>query len=218
MSDPGVVWAAVAEGFKTLQALGRGISEPLQEIVGMGTDHLKVVRFERQFRLADRVRAVMRDHGIERLDRRIPLNTLLPLLEKASLEEDDELQDVWARMMVNAGDSQNPDEVRRAFVSMLAEMTGFDVKNLSLIVAANPSPLQCVWTGDLPRSASLSGLRENPAHTGEPSQDVAVSLGNLVRLGCLTFAPGWDGVMLARIVGLTDLGRAFVRACTLHPL
>lgn len=45
------------------------------------------------------------------------------------------------------------------------------------------------------------------------SHEVAVSLGNLRRLGCLDFTQTADGGYTEEIVTLTVLGRAFVRAC-----
>ena len=67
--------------------------------------------------------------------RKIPLNIGVPLIENATLEEDDDLQEVWARLLVNSGDASSGTELRRAFVSVLAEMTSLDVQNLAQIAA-----------------------------------------------------------------------------------
>ena len=180
----------------------------------MGTDHLKVVRFERRLRLRQRVEAAMRERGLGSLDRPIPLNTLIPLVETASSEQDDDLQDIWAKMLVNAGDVASPFEVRRAFVSMLSEMTAFDVRNLAAIHATDASTdaPTLIWTARLPDEA----LPTRPGGYEETKlrDDVEVSLGNLMRLGCIGFGGSFGGMPSPYFVRLTALGRAFILACT----
>src|ERR1700730_7154924 len=98
-------------------------------------DHLRVLRFERQIRLRERVCDFLAERGMDGPTRTIALKIGLPLLDNATLEEDDELQDVWARLLVNGGDADSGIEMRRAFVSVLAEMTALDVRNLASIEA-----------------------------------------------------------------------------------
>jgi Abortive infection alpha len=137
--DPTGGWAkATEEGAKASQEaiqagreLGRFFSGPAGELAGMWWDHLKVVRFERQVRLWERVRHFCDERGLLTPTRKIPLNIGVPLLQNATLEEDDDLQDVWARLLVNSADASSGIELRRAFVSVLAEMTSLDVRNLA---------------------------------------------------------------------------------------
>ena len=55
------------------------------------------MRFERRVCLADRVRNVLIEKGMTGPTRKIPLNIAVPLLENATLREDDDLQEVWAQ-------------------------------------------------------------------------------------------------------------------------
>ena len=145
-------------------------------------------------------------------NRTIPLNVGLPLLENATLEEDNDLHDVWARLVVNGGDADSGIEIRRAFVSVLAEMTALDVRNLALIEQANRANAESastgVWTYRLP-AVALPFVQGSGAHKNWPSSDVLISLSNLRRLGCVE--PGSPGYAL---VELTPFGEALVRACT----
>jgi len=128
----------------------------------------------------------------------------------ATLEEDDALQDVWARLLVNGGDANSGIELRRAFVSVLTEMTTLDVRNLAQIevaAAAEYSPYG-VSTGELPERA----IPRHRASAHEPSWEVKVSLSNLDRLGCITSTPTDRGDYIE--VDLTPFGRAFIHACT----
>ena len=86
----------------------------------MFEDHLKVVRFERLIRLMDRVRNILVEKGLPGPTRKIPLSIAVPLLESATLEQNDDLQEIWARLLVNGGDASSGIELRRAFVSVWA--------------------------------------------------------------------------------------------------
>jgi hypothetical protein len=103
--DPTGGWAKASNNaIEAGRELGHFIRGPVGEVVGMLEDHLKVVRFERQVRLWDRVRNILTEKGMDGPTRKIPLKIALPLLENATLEEDDDLQEVWARLLVNSGD------------------------------------------------------------------------------------------------------------------
>jgi hypothetical protein len=201
---------ASKEAIQAGRDLCRFISGPAGEVVGMLWDHLKVVRFERQIRLRERVRHFLSERGMDGPTRTIALKIAFPLLENATLEEDDELQDVWARLLANGGDADSGIEIRRAFVSVLAEMTVLDVRNLALIERTRrlntESALIGVWTTRLPHAATSFVSAE--LHKELPSLDVMISLSNLERLGCIC------RVEDARMVDLTPFGQAFVDACT----
>lgn len=220
MSDPSGGWAkaiqASAEfGGKVIDAargLGGFIAGPAAEVVGMVEDQLKVARFERRIRLMDRVDALMKERGMSGPTRQLPLAVGLPLLSYAAVEEDDELQDRWATLLTNAADADSGTEMRRAFVSMLADMTGLDVKCLVAIATAPNAGNGTVLTGKLPECVEID--EQNEADAAMPTKDVAVSLGNLFRLGCITLGMTWGGWMHPATAAITPLGLAFVHACT----
>jgi hypothetical protein len=221
--DPTGGWAtateaaanASKEAIKASRELGHFIRGPVGEVVGMFEDHLKVVRFERQVRLWNRVRHFLTQRGMDTPTRRIAPNIGLPLLENATLEEDDDLQDVWARLLVNGADANSGIEPRRAFVSVLAEMSALDVRNLAQIELATNGGSISVWTHELPERA-ISFANISPATLERnPSPEVEVSLSNLERLGCIV---PYDEPLpihtMYQTVMLTPFGRAFIEACT----
>jgi hypothetical protein len=69
--------------------------------------------------------------GLPAPNREVPLKFAVPLLTSAILEEDDELQAAWARLLVNAGDAATEMELRTAYIEILRGMSGYDVRNLS---------------------------------------------------------------------------------------
>jgi len=221
--DPTGGWAAATEATanaskEAIQAsreLGHFISGPAREAVGILEDYVKVVRFERRVRLAGRVRKVLIEKGMTGPTRKIPLNIAVPLLENATLEEDDDLLEVWARLLVNGSDAGSGIELRRAFVSVLAEMTSLDVRSLAQIESAAKlnaeSGSNGVWTYELPERA-IPYVK--PERTRDPSPEVAISLGNLERLGCIISSNQMPIRTGYELVNLTPFGRAFIDACT----
>jgi hypothetical protein len=193
-------------------------------------DHLKVVRFERRVRLWDRVRNILTEKGMDAPTRKIPLKIALPLLENATLEEDDDLQEVWARLLVNSGDANSGIQSLTAFGSVLAEMSAPDVQNLAHIELATKLNAESgsigMWTYELPERAIPFANGAPDRHERNPSPEVEISLSNLDRLGCIisldqppqnpgrtprgTDEPGWG----YRWVDLTPFGRALIEACT----
>src|SRR5438552_7817012 len=99
VSDPTGGWAKATEATanaskEAIQAgrdLARFIREPAGEVVGMLWDHLRVIRFERQVRLWDRVQHFLAERGMDAPTRKISLKIALPIIENATLEEEDEL-------------------------------------------------------------------------------------------------------------------------------
>lgn len=220
MDDPSGGWAkavkASAEfGGKVVdaaQGLGGFIAGPAAEVVGMVEDQLKVARFERRIRLMDRVDALMQERGMSGPTRQLPLAVGLPLLSYAAVEEDDDLQDRWAALLTNAADADSGTEMRRAFVSMLADMTPLDVKCLVAIASAPNAGKGTVLTGKLPECIEID--EQSEADAPMPTEEVAVSLGNLHRLGCITLGVTWGGWVHPATAAVTPLGLAFVHACT----
>jgi hypothetical protein len=218
--DPTGGWAKATEKASeaTSEAIKAGrdalsfIADPLREVVGMATDTMKAKRQMNQIRLAEQFQKCLREHGLEAPSRAIPLSFSVPLIESASLEEDDELQNIWARMLANAADAASPTERRTAFINMLKDMTAFDVMLLARIARITPLTNDgFVYTLNFPDSDDQRDSGKRPA---AHSADVAVSLGNLLRLGCITARGSYGGPLSLSHIRLTELGAAFIAACT----
>ena len=106
--DPTGGWAKATEATanaskETIQAgrdLARFLREPAGEVIGMVSDYLTVVRFERQIRLSERVRHFLAERGMDAPTRRIAPNIALPLLEnngRGRAQWDRAAPGVWGR-------------------------------------------------------------------------------------------------------------------------
>ena len=213
--------AAAETGSKFVEALtrfGNVIRGPIDEMVGILQDRVKFARWSRQLALADKAQRIMAERKIGAPTRELPLNFVVPLLIAAVLEEDDELQETWARLLVNAGDASTPMELRTAYVEILKGMSAFDVKNLSVMAKASLDapqagqlPLISTWT--LPGLAKVheGGISQNEWQVSQP---LGISLGNLSRLGCAAPAIGFGGMAIFQLMTVTHLGRALYKACS----
>lgn len=199
-----------------LMGLGQIVKPPADELAGILCDRLKFVRWKGQVALFEKSRKIMEERGLTRATRELPLNFAIPLLTHAFLEEDDDLQDAWARLLVNAGDASTEIELRVAYVSILNGMSAFDIKNLSVIAKASlevpeKGYLPIIETWNLPSFARVH--EETSRDTGTVSKDLGISLG-LNRLGCAAPAYGFGGMAIFQLMSVTHLGRALYLACS----
>lgn len=77
---------------------------PIEELGLLVRDQISYWRFNNQIKILNKAKYICEQHGI--CVKAIPPKLLCPYLENASLEDDDELQDKWATLLVNMVDSQ----------------------------------------------------------------------------------------------------------------
>lgn len=197
--------------------IAKYIGSPLEQAVAIWTDKLRYRRWENQIVLAEKAKAYLEARGLKAPSRTIELYLALPLLEEASLADLEDLQNRWATLLANAADAAKP-EVRRAYVTILAELTSFDASILEKIFDADrafmPSddrPYAELWTHRLPDEVIVS-----TGEAFEPTNlrpDVALALTNLGRLGLIDSVGAFGGMATVHWVSMTELGRQFVAAC-----
>jgi Abortive infection alpha len=193
---------------------GHVFEEPFKAAATMLGNEIKFLTARRSLTLSSKWNSLMQARGFLAPTRPLPLNFAIPLLTAAILEEDDDLQEAWARLLVNAGDAATEMELRTAYVEILKGMSAFDVKNLAKLAEAslNPSPSELLAYSAGQRIVSMKVVLpefspkyagDNPLPTG-----LSISLANLVRLGCLG-----SGAPIT-FVTVTALGIALYRACS----
>ncbi|MEW6667362.1 MAG: Abi-alpha family protein [Thermodesulfobacteriota bacterium] len=208
---------ASGKGIDAARELGGFLSKyaggSLKQAMGIVEDKLKYLRWERQVRLMQRANEFLAERGLRLPSRKVPLRIAIPLIQCGSLEENDSLQDRWAALLTNAADGSSDTEVRRAFISILEDLTPLDAVLLEKIYEATvvPDVEAELWTTFLPDRVThtkpeLENLR--------PPNEVEISLGNLARLGLITTALAWGGFAIFSCVHRTVLGREFLRSVT----
>lgn len=202
---------------KTGTFIARMIGGPLETGIGIWHDRLKYSRWERQVRFIQKADEFLAEVQTMRPTRALPLNFAIPLLQAASLEDNDDLHDMWAKLLVNGLTGENEEDVRRANVDILQSLSRFEAAILSKVysVATDLALNNSVLTSELPCNVTLSSTltRDVLSSAQEPSDKVKLALANLNRLGCISLGTTWDGNQIFREVFQTILGRKFIEAC-----
>ncbi len=205
---------------KILKGIVKILDEPAKDAVGIIGDSLKFFRWERQLRFFERYDEILKAKGIIHT-KSIPPKFALPIITQASLEEDDELQDLWARLTVNAMDPNFKLELRYAYLEVIKSLSPLDVKMLDFFFEAlkkDPSvKLEQVTDYSLKKEQIITGL-------GISENDYNLSIYNLFRVQCLAPAVmestsimfGGEPTTIfkgSKAVTMTPLGVNFVKAC-----
>jgi len=109
------------------------LGEPIETATGILDDKLKFIRWERQNRFIDQVQKINHDRGVEGKEVAVMLKFAIPIIENASLEENDLLQDLWARLMSSAQGKESSNRVRSAFIDIIKQLEVIDVMILSFM-------------------------------------------------------------------------------------
>jgi hypothetical protein len=135
------------------------------------------------------------------------LKLALPIFEAAADEDNQELQDLWARLLAAAMDPKRRDLVRQSFIPIVKQMEAFDVAVLKIIADNHIySPNQ---NG---RDVVVTSLQGDPPQ--DIRNDVLVSFEALAKLGCISFleAPGVLGAQAKDNPYMTPFGTLLMRA------
>jgi hypothetical protein len=129
------------------------VAGPAADEVGLTfRDTVHVYRAQRAYKLAAKFQRFTKERGIE--PQTISLKLLLPILDGASVEDDDDLHTMWAHLLTNAVDPNSPVPVSVSFVNILKELGTVEVKYIDALYN-NTVGLTEVPIG----SHSVSGIR-----------------------------------------------------------
>lgn len=182
---------------------------PAQEIGNIIGDYLRELRIKNLERLS---RKFNEQREKNKTIRPIHPKLGLPLLNAASLEENEVLQDFWVRLLLNATDADFTSEIRVAFIDIIKTLTPIDAQILKLIYSS-VTPQELAGNTSIQisinRTQAMNDLRID-------SLTCDASLDNLERCQLISRPdPMWcetdeDGSVIKI---LTALGILFVRAC-----
>ena len=219
---------ATVKGLEVSEKVGgffaKVLGEPLETATGILGDKLKFMRWERQVRLVDRVQQINHDRGIEGKEIPVSPKLAIPLIENASLEENDLLQDLWAKLMSSAQGKDSSNAVRAAFIDIIKQLEIIDVQILSAMFEGY---VQAVGKENIhketPRKISFAktniiSVLKIPDHVYEDSID------NLMRVRCICsevkvmggISMGGESATIDKgyeSLCLTSLGVRFIIAC-----
>lgn len=206
----GVLAAAIP-----LSTVAKQLSSPSATQIGeMWGDQFRLHRFQKQLGCVKKAQKMAKDAGFS--PRAVPIKILFPLLDGAALEDDNDIQTMWASLLANAANPATHDQVRPSYLAILKQMAPDEAALLNWIYRKS---LQRYKSGYRPPSGGCFRVdierffAETFADNSEPSSKLSVCLSSLEAFSLVElFAIESDGKVIS-LAGLTDRGRAFADAC-----
>ena len=204
----------LADKFGTF--ISKYISGSVEQGIGIFEDKLKYMRWERQLRLMQRAEEFMKAAGLSEPTKQIQMKYMIPLLQGATLEEDDYLQDMWAKLLVNSSTINSGIELTRNYIDILERITPLEARILEKIYSLPFEETQHkgIITVNLPEEAIIYSEKGEKDYKLE-NPEILLALANLSRLGCLRPALSWGGGEGFEFVNPTLMGKYFIEACAL---
>ena len=197
------------------QFISRYVSGSLEQAAGIFEDHFRYIRWERQQRLMIRAEEFRNQRGLSLPNKSIPLKNAVPFFLNATLEENNDLQDMWARLLINGTNKSTGINIERSFIEILAQISFLEASILQAIYELPfvKTSQTGVVTEKLPEYALVA--ENKPANKYEdPTHEVKLALANLARLGCIKIPTTWNGGEIFSEINSTILGKELVAACT----
>ncbi len=151
--------------------LARMLGTVPEDVVGLlGGDLLRQYRIRNWHKISQKTFDKLDQRGVEQLE---PLSAkvIVPLLEAASNEDDETLQDMWAELLANAMDPACDVSLQRVFIDTLKQFEPIDARVLSAYLEVG--------------SANAKSPNHLVPEIGRRVTEVIVSAERLVSLGCL---------------------------------
>lgn len=172
-------------------------------------DRVRFWRFRNQIRLLKRAEGLLCDAGLK--PSAVPVRTLLPLVDAASLEEDEGVQELWAALLANASQEGSKLVLHSACIQIL--------RSISPVEAQLLQKLYVVWL-ERSEEAKAKGevypaekvvFRPQPLleELAVPDDDVQLVADNLQRLGVAA-----RGSRSPELLNLTTLGLRVLQEVT----
>jgi hypothetical protein len=204
---------------KAIEKLAEPVADLIKRVAGPAADEIgltiqdsvRVYRAGRALKLFEKFRENCQARGFN--PRQVPLKLLLPIIDAASVEDDEDLHSLWANLLTNVADPGAPPRPYRAFVEVLKQLSPEEARLYNALFDQIESSIK-VWNSLKDDTERAKQMHNHPYNMGynydlvrlyldanhmptpyiEPSQtlvllpmtmDIAVSLDNLRRLGLL---------------------------------
>ena len=169
-----VIKTGIEQVFLPLQQLVDKLLGPAATEIGLSLgDSVKVWRFKRQNRLLQEVKRLIEQTGED--VNPIATRLFFPVLEAASIEDDDEMQTRWAALLANEATSVG--SVHPSFIEILRQMVPDDARLLD--------KLSDMCELKKTRKVKPSGDFLNDSAVEKLIKSNEVSFDNLIRLGLI---------------------------------
>jgi hypothetical protein len=220
------------------QFFARIMKESVDSTCGMLADTLKFKRWQRQISLIEKAEKIIGDKRLNDGFRPVSPKLALPILHYASIEDEESLHDMWAKLLVASMDPavRTP---RTAFIGIISQLEPIDVKIMKELFDLYKAHVEDETMGQRSRAFPDQEPHTIPLRCDRFTQKLRVdikgywsAIDNLQRLGlCRSYIDEgffettdgrgeteWADVLSSHggyeILYLTALGLDFVKICT----
>lgn len=158
--------------------LKKVVGDAVVELGGAVHDWARFFRYKNLLGLQDKVEEIHRQRRLQGKSIPIPPRFAIPLLQAASQEDDNSIQDMWAGLIANATDPGKRLEPKKIFINTLSLLEPLDAQILRHLSAQGWVMYRNVPDGGISVAKIVQAL-------GSSENDVRLSLQNLHRLGCI---------------------------------
>jgi hypothetical protein len=171
------------------------LGAPLEQVAGMLASPIEAIRkrrSERLARIAASAGAQIEASGVEPIQ--IPDYIAIPLIEKATLVDDEGLQEMWASLLANASHPERAPSVSQMFPTMLAGLTPrhakfleiyFNASVYSIFLKIRPIAASVIASHSRMSEAKLGNVVGNSSFRWTSNDEKAATIDNLVNLGIM---------------------------------
>jgi len=166
--------------------VGDMFGESFRQFGGSVADWARYFRYKNFLRIADKVIEI---HKARHLDGKlipIPPQFALPLLEGASLENEESLQELWAGLIANASDHNHRLNLKKVYIEILRGLEPLDAGVLNLLSGPDIKEQYGESSGAHLNTEEVARL------LGADVEEVKISLQTLARYSCII--DSWSGV------------------------
>lgn len=119
---------------KALEFIEKIIAAPIMEGTGIFTDKVKYWRFKNQVDIITKAREYLKQNGIE-TPKKISIKDVTTLLEYASFEEEEIMQDSWAKLLTNSMNPENQFNACHVFSQILNQISVNEINILTYVLS-----------------------------------------------------------------------------------
>lgn len=180
---------AVQKSIDLIRDVGKVFGPVVEQFAETMTHQMMYYKFLNANRIASKVEKLRVEQKISPdAVKFVPFGMSIKLLEATSMEEDDSVQDLWARLIFNATNSQQKVDVKKVYIDLIQSLSGPEVILLDFL-------WMCEGRARFRSQKELSDFNREMneiANARWRSLDIDIqqtSIQNLIRLRCIGVRP-----------------------------
>jgi hypothetical protein len=206
---------AAGKGIDLLSQIGKDVSGPVKEVIGIIQDTIAYKRWLNQMKIAKKIENKLKEIGKGYKVKPIDFKFAVKFLEEATLEEDDYIQDLWANLLINVSMEDSDINLEKRYIDTLKDLSPFEAKILYKIYEIDQperSSGKKIATFELPERVFL----KEPGEKYHIDDKVILALANLSKLDCIMPSKNWGMEDEYDYISQTLFGKYFIKSCTLN--